>query len=274
MDWLERQCALGPRVPGSAANRRLRELIAETARGLGLRVQLDPFEADLQSGVGRVLLCNVVVSIGDDPQGRLWLGAHFDTRPVSDLDPDPARRALPLIGANDGASGTAVLLHLMELLGRVPPPRGVDLLFFDGEDAGAAGSPDGFCLGSRRLAASCRDFGSPLAAGTPRGLVLLDMVGDRDLLILQEQYSRALAPEWTDVVFARAAELGLDAFAAAPGPAVFDDHVPFLQAGIPAVDLIDFDYPPWHTTGDVPGACAAAGLEQVGRLLVDLVYGP
>lgn len=274
MELLSQQCALGPRIPGSPANRALRDRIVETARGLGLRTFESCFEADVPLGVGRVEICNVVVSVGDDPRRRVWVGAHFDTRPVCDLDRDPGRRAEPLTGANDGASGTAVLLHLLELLAAQAPPVGVDLLFFDGEDAGVGGDPAGFCLGSRHLAATCRDFGNPLAAGSPQGLILLDMVGDHNLQILQEGYSLRHAPDWTALVFDRAAAAGLDAFVARPGAAVYDDHVPFLGAGIPAVDLIDFDYPQWHTTQDTPAACAAASLEQVGRLLVDIIYGP
>jgi len=127
---------------------------------------------------------------------------------------------------------------------------------------------------SSRLAAAWRDFGSPLAGGEPEGLVLLDMVGKRDLAIPMEAYSLQQAEALTRAVFGRAAELGLDPFVALPGPAVYDDHVPFLRAGIPAVDLIDFDYPEWHTLRDTPDRCAAASLEAVGRLAWDLCRRP
>jgi Zn-dependent M28 family amino/carboxypeptidase len=202
------------------------------------------------------------------------VGAHYDTRPRSDRETDPARAALPLIGANDGASGTAVLLHLAELLAAAPPPAGVDLLFFDVEDYGREGDLAHYCLGSARLARTWDEFGGPLAGGRPRGLVLLDMVGKRDLAIPMEGYSLRMAEPWTRALFARAAELGLDAFVSEPGPAVYDDHVPFLQAGIPAVDLIDFDFPEWHTQRDVPAACSPASLEAVGRLVWDLCRRP
>jgi hypothetical protein len=274
MELVVAQCELGPRIPGTAGNRRLREMIVTMARDNDLEAHVLCFEAtDPMSGKA-VLLCNVVVSAGPAGGDRLWLGAHYDTRPVSDLDDDPDLRSAPLVGANDGASGVAVLLHLIEILGDRKPAQGVDLLFFDGEDSGLAGSPDGFCLGSRRLAATCRDFGNPLSRGTPRGVIILDMVGDRDLSIPMEAYSMVNAPAWTDAVFDRAAALGLEAFVPEPGPAVYDDHVPFLQQGIPAVDLIDFDYPAWHTTGDTPDKCSAGSLAQTGRLLVDLIYRP
>ena len=274
MEWLEFQCALGPRPPASEALARLRAAIAAHADSLGLSFgelcfqQQDPYAAR------ELELCNLVISVGPAGGRRLWLAAHYDTRPFCDRDPDPERRSEALLGANDGASGVAVLLHLAELLSRQAPMQGIDLIFFDGEDSGRAGDVNGFCLGSRRLAATWKDFGSPLASGQPRGLILLDMIGRCGLQIPQEGYSLARARDWTEAIFGRAASLELDAFLPEPGQPVYDDHIPFLQAGIPAVDLIDFDFPEWHTTGDVPAICCAESLEQVGRLLVDLCYRP
>ena len=274
LELIRDQCALGPRHPGSPGHAALRALIAAAARDAGLAavelpfVETDPLTGDEIEGF------NLVVSAGPAGGERLWLGAHYDTRPVADMDADPARRGEPILGANDGGSGVAVLLHLIELLGQAPPPQGVDLLFFDLEDSGRPRQPSTFCLGSRHLARTWQDFGSPLAAGTPRGLVLLDMVADRDLRIPMERYSLAHAPAWTRAVFDRAGALGLDAFVPEPGRGVVDDHLPFLQAGIPAVDLIDFDYAAWHTAADVPAACSAASLQQVGDLVADLVYRP
>lgn len=271
---LVEQCELGPRTPGSAGNRALRERILATAAAAGLRAAPACFEVPLGPGGAALEACNIVVSAGPAGGPRLWLGAHFDTRPWADRDPAKARRGQPIAGANDGASGTAVLLHLIELLGKSPPPQGVDLLFFDAEDSGEAHDAAGFCLGSRHLVSTRRDFGNPLAGLTPRGLVLLDMVGEKGARIPQEGYSLAQAPAWTNLVFERAAALGLDVFEAVPGPAVYDDHVPFLLAGIPAVNLIDFDYPQWHTHEDTPERCSPATLAQVGRLVTDLVYRP
>ncbi len=275
--WLEQQVEMGPRVPGSLGNKELRELILNTARDLDFVAVpvcldvVDPLSSE------EIEICNVVVTIpaaGTGVADRLWLGAHYDTRPISDHDPDPARRGLPVPGANDGASGTAVLLHLMEILHAEAPPTEVNLLFFDGEDSGSAGDPGGFCLGSKYLAATWRDFGSPLAGPAPRGLIVVDMVGERGVVVPMEGYSLQYAPDWTTAVFERAAALGLKAFVAAPGRPIYDDHVPFLSEGIPAVDLIDFEYPEWHTTADLPAACSAASLGQVGSLLLDLIRRP
>ena len=272
MELIVQQCDLGPRTPGSEGNLHLREAIVAAAEEAGLPVQLVCFEDERQQGDGLVTLCNIVVSAGPPAGPRLWLGAHYDTRPVSDMDPDPARRSEPLVGANDGASGVAVLWHLIELLGRQSPPSGVDLIFFDGEDSGVSGDPYSFCRGSAHLARTWQDFGSPLAGGEPTGLIVLDMIGKAGLQVPMEQYSLNWARDWTEEVFARAGQIGLDVLIAKPGRAVFDDHVPFLQAGIPAVDLIDFDYPQWHTVDDTPEHCSAASLAGIGRLVVDLVY--
>ncbi len=274
MELLTAQCDLGTRIPGSAGNRQLREMVLELARKHGFKTQVLCFEATDPMTDQPVQVCNIIASSGPEGGQRLWLGAHYDTRPVCDRDPDPELRSSPLVGANDGASGVAVLLHLMEILGANPPPQGVDFLFFDGEDSGLAGDPSGFCLGSRQLAATCRDFGNPLSQGTPRGLIVLDMVGKKNLQIPMEAYSLVNAPEWTEAVFDRAAQLGLAAFVPQRGPGVYDDHVPFLEMGIPAVDLIDFDFPEWHTTGDTPEICSASSLTEVGRLMLDLIYNP
>ena len=275
MELLVGQCDLGPRTPGSEGHRRLPEMIIEMAASAGLIARRQCFQVDDPMSDSRVEACNIVVSTrteGREP--RLWLGAHFDTRPVSDLDPDPELRNQPLVGANDGASGVAVLLHLIEILGGNSPSVGVDLIFFDAEDSGNSGSPLEFCLGSQRMAETLQDFSNPLVGVRPRGLILLDMIGEKDLRVPMEGYSLRYAPDWTEEVFARAMELNLPGFVAEPGPSIYDDHVPFLGLGIPAVNLIDFDFPQWHTTGDVPAVCSTASLEQVGLLVVSLVYEP
>jgi len=274
MAWLEAQCDLGPRPPGSSALEDLRQIIEGHAADLGLPCARLCFETTDPWAGGPLEVCNLVVSIGPSGGDRLWLGAHYDTRPACDQDPDPERREEPVLGANDGASGTAILLHLMELLAESPPARGVDLLFFDGEDSGPAGDPSGFCLGSRHLAETWNDFSSPLSSGNPKALVVLDMVGKRGLNVGMEAYSLRYAPALTQAVFERAAALNLGAFVMVPAVAVYDDHVPFLQAQIPALDLIDFNYPQWHTTEDNPSACDAAALEQVGRLALSLIRDP
>lgn len=272
--WIQSQCDIGPRTPGSQGNIELRQVITDLARQSGLSVSSLCFTTDDPMSDKPVELCNLVVTAAPEMGNTLWLGAHYDTRPVCDKDPDPKKRDQPLVGANDGASGVAVLLHLMEIMAQHAPARRVDLLFLDGEDSGSAGKPHEYCLGSAHLAQTWQDFGSPLANSAPQGVIILDMIGDSDLSIPMEQYSARYSGQLLEYVYQRAEKLGLEAFVAAPGPAVYDDHVPFIQAGLPAIDLIDFDYPLWHTSGDVPEACSPESLAQVGTLMVDLIYNP
>ncbi|PJA76182.1 hypothetical protein CO151_03530 [bacterium CG_4_9_14_3_um_filter_65_15] len=275
MELVHLQCDLGPRVPGSPANRALQDTILAHAEELGFEARRGCFRATNPLTGEEMDVCNFVVILPGTGAGpSLWLGVHFDSRPLADQDPDPRIRTQPVPGANDGASGVAVLWHLMEMAGASPPARTVVLMFLDGEDSGREGDPESFCLGSAHLAAGWGGFNSLLPAARPEGVIILDMVGDADLEITQESLSLKYAPGWTSRVFERAAALGLPAFQARGGRAVFDDHIPFLRRGLPAVDLIDFDYSPWHTGGDVPSACSAGSLAQSGALLTDLIYNP
>jgi Zn-dependent M28 family amino/carboxypeptidase len=221
---------------------------------------VDPYDAQR-----RLRLTNIKASFRPEETRRIALAAHWDCRPAADRDPDPEKQSLPVPGANDSASGVAVLLTLAEIFASHAPPVGVDLLFFDGEDYGREGDPDHYLLGSRQFVV---DF----ARYRPEALVLLDMVGDADLSIPMEGFSLQNASDLTRRVFTAAQRLGLPAFVPQEGRALLDDHVPFLRAGIPAVDLIDFDYKPWHTTADLPDACSAESLGQVGRLMLALLF--
>jgi Zn-dependent M28 family amino/carboxypeptidase len=192
-------------------------------------------------------------------------GAHWDSRAAADLDPDPSRRTQPVPGANDGASGVAVLLELAEALHRQPPAVGVELVFFDGEDQGEATRPEQFCLGSRYYARH-------LAPPRPVAVFVADMVGDRDLCIYPERNSLAHAANLVALVSEGARRTGAHGFHGEPRHTLFDDHVPFLEQGIPAVDVIDFDYAYWHTTADTPDKVSAQSLAEVSRVLLWVVY--
>jgi Zn-dependent M28 family amino/carboxypeptidase len=206
---------------------------------------------------------NVLAHFHPQRPFRVLLGAHYDSRPWADRDSGAARE-LPVPGANDGASGVAVLLELAELLSQWDPGIGVDLALFDGEDYGKEEDHDYYLLGSRHFVRS-------MGAYRPRAMLLLDMVGDADLRIPMEGNSLRAAPGLTSLVFAVADSLGVSQFDPVPGPPVLDDHVPFLRARIPAVNLIDFDYPPWHTQRDLPEACSPESLEAVARVVLHVL---
>jgi Zn-dependent M28 family amino/carboxypeptidase len=261
-------CALGPRVPGTKSHAAALAFLVKHARAHADRVELEEFRAAQPPYPPGVTLTNVVARFGPGRTPRILLGAHWDSRPRADADPDSSRRRQPVLGANDAASACAVLLHLAERFHAQPPAVGVDLVWFDGEDGGLPGTTDTYCLGSR-------EHVRRLAEPRPAYAIVVDMVGDRNLVLPMESYSLAHAPEVVHAVWGRAEELGFGAiFVAEPQPAVFDDHVPFLESGIPAIDMIDFDYPYWHTVEDTPDKCSPQSLAVVGEVLASLAYSP
>lgn len=257
-DHLVAQVEFGPRVPGTAAHGKCLAWLEERLRSVTSRVSKDPFDGTLEGE--RVRLTNLFADIGPPGPRPILLAAHWDTRPWADQDPIQSNRSTPIAGANDGASGVAVLLELARVL---RPQVPVKLAFFDGEDLGR--ELNTFFQGSRRYAKS-------LKAPFPRWGILLDMVGDRDLQIPREAFSAEAAPQLLDRIVASAKRVGASAaFPDRPGARVYDDHWPLIEAGVQMVDLIDFDYTAWHTLADTPDACDARSLEKVGRTLVDLV---
>lgn len=270
--FLYKQVEMGPRNPGSEGHKRALDSYREWFEQCGALVRRQSFTADVHtspegsSPKQEMRGTNLIAQFGKGRSADYLLCAHFDTRPWADEDPDPKRRMEPIPGANDGASGVAVLLEMARLFAEQPPPGRVDIVLFDLEDSGASGDNESYCLGSAYYA---KNHYGP----APIGAVLLDMIGDAELEIPMEWFSWAYAPEWTKHVFDLAEEVEAGAFYPEVGDPVYDDHVPLLRAGIPTVDLIDFNYPHWHTHNDVPENCAPESLEQVGRVLVRLVYG-
>lgn len=273
---VERQVAFGPRVPGSPAHDAARAYFVETLGGLADRVAEQPVRYTSADSALSVEGTNIVASFNIDPaeKKRVLLAAHWDSRPRADRDPDPAKRNQPVPGANDGASGVAVLLEIARILAEHPLDIGVDIVLFDLEDLGTSSQVDAdsgaahvpFAIGS---AAFVRD--NPTYR--PTYGILLDMVGDRDLRIPKEGYSRTYAPHIVDEIWAAAGRVGAPAFIDEPGGAVEDDHVPFLRVGIPIVDLIHLPFPDtWHTTADTPDRVSPESLGQVGEVVVEVLW--
>jgi len=246
-DLVAQQLDFGPRIPGSEGSRRAGEWIQEQLEQAGWQVKVQSFNYH------GVELRNFIGIAGPTDAPPVVLGAHYDTRPKADLDPsDPGA---PGPGANDGGSGVGVLL---ELAAAMPPetlPRAVWLVFFDAEDSGGI---DGWewIVGSSH-------FVETLEAEI-EAVVIVDMVGDSDLRLPLELNSTGTLQQ---EIWLTAQTLGYSAFIAGPGPSILDDHTPFLRAGIQAVDIIDIEYPPWHTQADTLDKISPASLEQVGRTL-------
>jgi glutaminyl-peptide cyclotransferase len=254
---VEHQVALGPRLPGSDAHAQAIEWMQSELEASGWTVELQ--ETTYLDQPVR----NVIARRGELDPNRPWiiLGAHFDSRFKADNDPDPANHDQPVPGANDGASGVAVLLEMARVLPEDLNQQ-VWLVFFDSEDQGRLPGWD-WIYGSRAFAESL--------TGQPDAAVIVDMIGDADLNIMMERTSD---PALNQEIFNAAADQGHDdVFIAAPGYDILDDHTPFLQKGIPAVDLIDFDYPYWHTISDTPDKVAAESLFAVGDSLLHWLLG-
>jgi len=260
------QCDFGPRVPNTephakAADFLFNSLISTT--DLTRKQQFTYYD----SSTGETLkLTNIVASYNPKSQRRVMLCAHWDSRPRSEQEPDSSRQHLPVMGANDGASGVAVLLELGRLFKENPPPVGVDLVLFDGEDYGRNGETKGWLIGSEYFAAKIGTY-------RPRFAILIDMIGDSDLRIYREQYSDKYARDLNDFVWGIANENGIAAFVDSVKYSVYDDHISLLSRRIKAIDLIDFDYPHWHTQSDTPDKCSPQSLAAVGEVLIAAIYG-
>jgi len=262
---LQKQCRFGPRVPGTKAHQECGEFLFSYLHNLSSSTGKQPFTVD--SANNPIEMLNIIASFDLMRQSRILLCAHWDSRPRADKENDPARRKEPISGANDGASGVAVLLEMARLISNNPPESGVTIALFDGEDWGEEDRLDDYFLGSKYFAARLKP---PL----PDYAILLDMIGDKNLEIYMEQNSYAANPSLVEAIWSRAASLGLKAFVPEVKYQVWDDHLPLIRAGIPSVDIIDLDYPYWHTLGDSPDKCSPESLKQVGDLLVSILYDP
>ncbi len=268
--FLTAQTDFGPRNPGSRGHDRCLAYLEQTLVRLVDTVHLQPFSHPGYDGT-TLQLTNVIASFKPESPARILLCAHWDTRPRADRDENPRRRNEPIVGANDGASGVAVLLQLATLLKAQPPSVGVDIVLFDGEDYGREGDTGNYLLGSRHFASTAS------RTSVPRFGILLDMVGDAALEIPREGYSVRYAPDIVNTIWSTARSLGITEFVDYLGPEIIDDHLPLNEVGIRTVDIIDFDYPDpthryWHTHDDTPDKCSAESLEAVGTVVANVVY--
>lgn len=246
--------AFGPRPAGSPALDATRGYIRKQLAALGIAVTEQPFDAD--TPVGRLHMVNLIARIPGTSPGRIVFAGHYDTKLFHEFR---------FVGANDGGSSTAFLIEWARVMKSRRHAPAIELLFLDGEEATLPdwGGTD-HTYGSRHYVEAARRDGS--LAGI-RALVLVDMIGDRDLHIRREQ----LSTRWlTDAIWASARRIGMSGVFLDQATTIEDDHVPFLDAGVSAVDVIDGpeDYPPWHTAGDTLDKVSARSLQVVGDVLL------
>lgn len=271
LGYLEQICELGPRVAGTEANTRQRQMVAEHFRKQGGQVREQHFYYPHPLSGRRVNMANLIGSWHPERLRRVVLCAHYDTRPHADEEVNPDRLNKPFIGANDGASGVALLMEIANHLEKHETPWGVDLVLFDGEELVYGNNPrrGEYFLGSTHFAQEYANQRRQRGRARTEYVagILFDMVGGKDLQIKREPTSMEKAPVLMREVWAVARQAGARSFSNLIGREVMDDHLPMNQAGIPTIDLIDFDYPFWHTIDDVPANCSAESLADVGRVV-------
>lgn len=268
--YLRAQTNFGPRAPGSAEHERCLSYLQSELNKYADAVNLQEFSHTVDKG-RPYRLTNIIASFNLRATSRILLTAHWDTRLWADQDPNPANRNKPMLGANDGASGVAVLLEIARLLKQNPPPLGIDIILFDGEDLGKTGNPQSFSAGAKH-------FAKNKAPGFhPRFGINLDMIGDKALEIPREINSDRYAPDVMNLIYSTARELNIQQFSNSVGEEIVDDHLPLNNIGIRTVDLIDFNYPDrsnkyWHTLADTPDKCSGESLAAVGQVLIKVIY--
>ena len=263
-NYLEELSELGPRYVGTKGYDRTLRLIRNVGTEFADEVLEHPFVVT-QHGGGQRQMVNIEFVFHGNAEGRpILLGAHYDTRPFADQESDPRLRAHPIIGSNDGGSGTSVLLGFAQYLKEYPVNQPVRLMFFDGEDFGQSGTGEMF-LGSKHHANHLR---KTLQETWPLAVIIVDMVGDKDLEIFKETHSMASGPKVLDRIYNVAKRINSFQFNEKSKHTIQDDHLPFARLGIPSVVLIDFDYPYWHKLSDTLDKCSSRSLSAVLSVLV------
>ncbi|MDE6395795.1 MAG: M28 family peptidase, partial [Muribaculaceae bacterium] len=286
MDMLRAQTDLGPRVPGSDAHAKFVDMAVNRLKGLGALVEVSDAAVTNPATDKKVPVRNILATFNPSGTSRILLLAHYDTRPWADNDPSFANWSKPIDGANDGASGVAVLMELARLMSEQQPTVGVDILLTDAEDGGLS-APEGatyeeavkyessWCLGSRYWVENM-----PGDRVKPRYAILLDMVGGKNAVFYREAFSQAHAKPIVDKVWNQARDLGYGTrFLNEVGGAINDDHLPLLKAGIPAIDIIEIVNretggfnPTWHTLNDNITNIDPRTIEMIGNVVTNVVY--
>jgi hypothetical protein len=263
--YIEKQIGWGPRIPGTKAHQQMATWLDSVLRQRADTLVVQSWKHVTVKG-DTLPLQNFLARFNPSAEKRILFLAHWDSRPRAD-SPVSRDSTKPVLGANDGGSGVALLLGVADVLKRAPPAIGIDLLFVDGEDYGDfTKAPNDVLIGSRYYGAHQVTGPKPLYA------VLFDLIADKDLQIYQEGNSLVGAPEVVELVWDTAKDLGYAGyFIASPRHTLIDDHLELQKAGIRAIDVVDFDYPAWHTQYDTIDKVSPASLQVVGDVAMGLV---
>ncbi len=262
--YLNKQCEFGTREPGSEGIKLCREYIKDNLMKYNAVVKEQKFTAKIRGE--EIQGVNILASFNPRLSRRILLGAHYDTRPWADKDKNPDVHNKPIPGANDGASGVAVLLEIAKIISQKEPEEiGVDLVFFDLEDSGSYDDDKSWCKGSQF-------FAENYSEDEPEAAIIIDMIGDKDLHIPMEYFSYHNSPVLTSDIWKIADNLGFKSFQNKIGVPIYDDHYPLLENGFNVIDIIDMDYKYWHTLQDLPKNCSSESLYEVGQTLINYIY--
>lgn len=272
--YIKSQIQFGPRNPNSFGHRQTRDFLYSELKNLADTIFLQNFR---YTGYNEYLeLSNIIASFNPQKEERILICAHWDTRPRAEKDPNLSNKNLPILGANDGASGVAIILTLAKIINKHPVDFGIDFVLFDGEDYGKEGDLVNYSIGAKYFIQNKPEYIQPVFA------ILLDMVGDKEAKFLKEPNSMNFAPEIVDLIWNLAEKLNLQSFSNETTNAIYDDHVPLGEMGIKIIDIIDADligadtmnprrnY--WHTQNDTIENIGLNTLGEVGRLLTHLIY--
>lgn len=270
--YVEKQVNFGPRVPNTPAHQEAGDWLVAELKRHGASVVEQPLS--LRAFDGTMLKArNILGQYNPEAADRILLLAHWDCRPWADEDPDPEMQKLPVDGANDGASGVGVLLEIARQLNITAPSKGVDILFVDAEDWGSSNDDDSWALGAAAFVNQ-----PPIKGYAPREAILLDMVGGTNAQFYREYFSEQSASSLNNKLWQTASSLGYSSsFPNKIGGAINDDHLKFIEAGIPAVDIIEFDpsgkgfNPRWHTSQDKMDGISKSTLEMVGNVVLEYI---
>ena len=264
MEHIAQQISFGPRTSDYPGKQKTLSYIQQLLEPEADQLVVQRFQAHGLSG-NNLWASFYATTAEQKNHPRIMLAAHWDTRPIAERDRLPAKRSQPVIGANDGASGVAVLLEIARLLSNQRAPVTVDLVFFDLEDMGNIDNLP-FSIGATEFVRK-NPFYRP-AAG-----IVVDMVCDRDLRIPRERFSWEGAADLQDHIWRIARSQKAGAFKNRTGTYIEDDHLPFLRAGLNVINLIHWPFPQsWHTSGDTIDRCSADSLQQVGRVISEFIY--
>jgi hypothetical protein len=270
LKYLKQLCDIGPRISGSDGMKKQQELVEKHFKDLGATVTRQEFKVRQRSRKADTEMVNLVVSWHPAKERRILICSHYDTRPIADQEPNRGNWNKPFVSANDGTSGVAFLMELGNHMKDLKTEFGIDFVLFDGEEyvfeTNAMGGGDKYFFGSEHFADDYMKTKDKRKHRYEAGL-LLDLFAGKDAQLKVELYSFEAAKTLVDQVWGVAKATGAKSFKYERGYEVLDDHIALIKAGIPTIDIIDFDYPHWHKLTDTPDKVSGTQMTEVSNVI-------